>query len=83
MRTCADLVRQVAEQLGWKPMGSLGPADLASLPGKSARPVTRRAADRVVTRPPVTEPTPLPVAEPLFSADSGHFRVLVDAGKPA
>ncbi len=146
----ADLVRQVAEQLGWKPMGSLGPADLASLP---ATPVTRRAADRVVARPPVPEPvptseplpasdvtrrlqvglnteatqpadgvaTPAPIAErrseppatrpavavpmdeidtgatgmlrledlderfaeTLFSEDSGHFKVLVDAGKMA
>jgi len=146
----ADLVRQVAEQLGWKPMGSLGPADLARMP---ATPVTRRAADRAVAQPPLTEPTPLPTAEPmpasemtrrlqisrtaeapadavappaptaerraepqasrapvpvpmdeidtgatgmlrledlderfaetLFSEDSGHFKVLVDAGKPA
>jgi type II secretory pathway predicted ATPase ExeA len=155
----ADLVRQVAEQLGWKPMGSLGPADLASIP---STPVTRRTTDRVVARPPVPEPVaaalvplpapiadalpasdmtrrlqvsrsaaasetsdvagasapaaerraapkavrpPLPVpmdeidtgatgmlrledlderfAETLFSEDSGHFKVLVDAGKPA
>ena len=148
----AELVRQVAEQLGWKPMGSLGPGDLATL---SPKPVTRRAADRVVARPPAPEPVPLPTAEPLpasemtrrlqisrtaetqapaatpaspaptaerradpkatrapvpvpmddidtgatgmlrledlderfaetlFSEDSGHFKVLVDAGKPA
>ena len=65
----AELVRQVAEQLGWKPMSGLGPTDLASV---STPPVTRRTADRVVSRPPVPElapVTPLPVADPLPASD--------------
>jgi hypothetical protein len=130
----ADLVRQVAEQLGWKPLGAaLGPADVART---RPTPVTRGTTDPVVARPPVPQPIavpaapiskalpastpgptaehrappkavrpPLPVpmdeidtgatgmlrledlderfAETLFSEDSGHFKLLVDAGKPA
>jgi MSHA biogenesis protein MshM len=49
----ADLVRQVAEQLGWKPLSGLGPTDLASV---STPMVTRRSADRVAPRPPDREP---------------------------
>jgi hypothetical protein len=151
-RVDADLIRQIAEQLGWKPIGNRGPADLVKKPPATpARPV----ADGVSARPPVPEaprapeppadpvpaseitarlrngPAPvsaLPVppadvaapaptaerrapgsrppplipmddtdtgatgmlrledlderfAETLFSEDSGHFRVLIDAGK--
>ena len=74
-RIDAELVREVAEQLGWKPMGSLGPADLASMPKPSA-PVTRRTTDRVVARPPVPEPVaaalvppPAPLAEALPASE--------------
>ena len=129
----ADLVRQVAEQLGWKPLGALGPADLART---RPTPVTPRTTDRVMARSLIPEPVarpaapisealpasapaptaerrpapkavrpPLPMpmdeidtgatgmlrledlderfAETLFSEDSGHFKVLMDAGKPA
>jgi type II secretory pathway predicted ATPase ExeA len=134
----AELVRQVAEQLGWKPMGSLGPAELA---GGSPASVTGRTADRAVARPPGPTPpiagalpasektrrlqigrtSPAPIAErptvakelrpeppvpmdeidtgatgmlrledldarfaeSLFSEDSAHLKILVDAGKTA
>ena len=153
-RIDADLIRQVADQLGWKPIGSRGPADLVKKPPvMPARPT----AGGVPVRPPAPEaprapeppagpvpasgitarrqtgatplnPTPAPpadvaapvpatgrrspppgshppplvpmddadtgatgmlrledlderFAETLFSEDSGHFRVLIDAGK--
>ena len=119
----AELVRQVAGQLGWKPMGSRGPADFPSVSPAS---VTGPTADRVVARPPGPPPAmaePLPAsdiarrmqlgraspappvpmdeidtgatgmlrledlsdrfAETLFSEDSGHFKILVDASKTA
>lgn len=65
----AELVRQVAEQLGWAPMGSRGSADLA---GKPTTSVTRRTADRVSARPPVPEPAAAaaaPMAEALPASD--------------
>ncbi|MEQ1802347.1 MAG: AAA family ATPase [Gammaproteobacteria bacterium] len=67
-RIDAELVRQVAEQLGWKPIGSRGPADLVNKPPASP---TRRTADRVVPRPPVADPAPAPSppAEPLPASD--------------
>jgi type II secretory pathway predicted ATPase ExeA len=152
-RVDADLIRQVAEQLGWKPIGNRGPVDLVKTPPAAP---TRPVADRVSARSPVPEaprapeppadpapaseitarlrngpapfsatsvppadvaapaptterrapgsrPPPLvPMddtdtgatgmlrledlderfAETLFSEDSGHFKVLIDAGKP-
>lgn len=63
-RIDADLIRQVAEQLGWKPIGNRGPADLVKKPPASP---TRRTADRVVARPPAVEPPP--AAEPLPASD--------------
>ena len=65
----AELVRQVAEQLGWKPMGSLGPMDLARMPSAA---VSRRTHDRAVARPPVPEPVaaaPAPLAEALPASE--------------
>jgi len=68
----AELIRQVAEQLGWKPIGNRGPADLVTKPPVSP---TRRTADRVVARPPVPEAAPAPApslqppAEPLPTSD--------------
>jgi len=64
----AELVRQVAEQLGWKPIGTRAAADPASKPSP-----TRRTADRVAPRPPVPEPAvvpPLPAAELLPASDA-------------
>lgn len=64
----ADLIRQVAEQLGWKPIGNRGPADLLKkAPASPARP----AGDRVVARLPAPElvPAPQPPADPLPSSD--------------
>ena len=141
----AELVRQVAEQLGWKPIGNRGAADLASKPSSVPTP---RAAGQSVPKPAVTAITaavlppsdttlklqigrtndaPAAVAttagppagqqsprkesrpallvpmdendtgatgmlrledlderfaETMFSEDSGHFKILVDAGKP-
>lgn len=63
----ADLIRQVAEQLGWKPIGTRGPADLVKKPPASP---TRRTADRVVPRPAGVEPAPLPPAEPLPASEA-------------
>jgi type II secretory pathway predicted ATPase ExeA len=63
-----EVVRQVAEQLGWKPIGNRGPADLLKkAPASPARP----AGDRVVARPPAPElvPAPQPPADPLPSSD--------------
>lgn len=92
----ADLIRQVAEQLGWKPIGSLGPVDLASVsappstegPAPSAAPVERRAPpvpmdnfDTGATGMLRLEDLDERFAETAFSEDSGHFRALVDAGK--
>ena len=57
----AELVRQVAEQLGWVAMGSRAPADRASKPPA-----------RVVPNPPVPEPVnlaPPPVAGALPASD--------------
>lgn len=71
-RIDADLLRQVAEQLGWKPIGTRGPADLIRKPPASP---TRRTADRPVPRPiPRTvaaepPPAPVPPAEPLPASD--------------
>ncbi len=64
----ADLIRRVAEQLGWKPIGNRGPADLLAKPPASP---TRRTADRVVPRPPVAEAAPAaaPPAEALPASD--------------
>jgi type II secretory pathway predicted ATPase ExeA len=141
-----DLVRQVAEQLGWKPLGNRPAADGASpataapkparkapaAPPQAARPAPAPPADPlpmgditrrlVLTRPlepppappapalavdapkPAREarpPPPVPMdasdtgatgmlrledldphfAETLFSEDSGHFKVLLDAEK--
>lgn len=62
----ADLIRQVAEQLGWKPIGNRGPADLLKkAPASPARP----AGDRVVARLPAAPSEPAPPAEPLPSSD--------------
>ncbi len=92
----ADLIRQVAEQLGWKPIGSLGPVDLASV---SAAPATDAPTPATSAVERHTPPVPMDsidpgatgmlrledlderFAETLFSEDSGHFRTLVDAGK--
>lgn len=67
-RIDADLVRQVAEQLGWKPIGTRGAADLVRKPPVSP---TRRTADRVVPRPTVPDaaPAPPPPAELLPASD--------------
>jgi type II secretory pathway predicted ATPase ExeA len=111
----AELVRQVAEQLGWKPMGSLGPpARAVARPPQTGRtspasPAINTAAAPAPTaeRPTVArelrpEP-PVPMdeidsgatgmlrledldarfAETLFSEDSAHLKILVDAGKTA
>jgi type II secretory pathway predicted ATPase ExeA len=140
----AELVRQVAEQLGWKPIGNRGAADPASKPVSASTP---RAAGLAAPRPaapetgavlpasdatlklqigrtadapgagatpagtpagnrtPFKESLPLPpvpmdeidtgatgmlrledlderFAETMFSEDSGHFKILVEAGKP-
>ena len=95
-RIDAELIRQVAEQLGWKPIGSLGPVDLASV---AAAPATDAPA--ATTPPAERRAPPVPMdnidtgatgmlrledlderfAETLFSEDSGHFRTLVEAGK--
>ncbi|MEO8224501.1 MAG: AAA family ATPase [Gammaproteobacteria bacterium] len=70
----ADLVRQVAEQLGWKPIGSLGPTDLASVSPTTA---TARTADRGVTRPPVAQPAVAPPIGEALPASDMTSRLLV------
>lgn len=60
-----EFVRQVAEQLGWKPMGSRPSVDL---PPKAPASPTRRTADRVTPRPPVPQPTPAAEALPASEA---------------
>jgi len=68
-RIDADLVRQVAEGLGWKPMGVRGTADLPKPP---VVPPVPRAADRAVRRPAMAAATAAPsppVAEPLPASD--------------
>ena len=92
----ADLIRQVAEQLGWKPIGSLGPVDLASVaPAPSSEAPTPSAPASGRRSPPVPmdeldtgatgmlrlEDLDDRFAETAFSEDSGHFRALVEAGK--
>ncbi|MBL8199600.1 MAG: AAA family ATPase [Chromatiales bacterium] len=64
----ADLIRQVAEQLGWKPIGSLGPAELVKKP---VAPAIQRTADRSGARSPAAEPAPAPPppADPLPASD--------------
>ena len=92
----ADLVRQVAEQLGWKPIGSLGPADLASVAATPTMEATAAPTPPVERRAPAVPMDNLDTgatgmlrledlddrfAETAFSEDSGHFRALVDAGR--
>jgi type II secretory pathway predicted ATPase ExeA len=140
----AGLVRKVAEQLGWKPIGKRGAADLASTPlsatpphpaGQAAPPpVAAETAAAALSASDATlklqigrtEDAPVPAgihagapagswnprkesrpalpvpmdendtgatgmlrledlderfAETMFSEDSGHFKILVDAGK--
>jgi hypothetical protein len=81
----ADLIRQVAEQLGWKPIGSLGPVDLASVAAPSTPAVERRAPpvpmDTGATGMLRLEDLDDRFAETAFSEDSGHFRALVEAGR--
>jgi len=63
----AELIRQVAGQLGWKPIGARGVADLVKQPGATP---TRRTADRPAQRQPRPEvPPPAPV-EPLPESDA-------------
>jgi type II secretory pathway predicted ATPase ExeA len=121
----AELVRQVAEQLGWKPIGARGVPDPGSKPVSASTPLTaghvapRPAAPEAAAVLPASDATrklqtgrPLPkelrpalpvpmdeidtgatgmlrledlderFAETMFSEDSGHFKVLVEAGKP-
>lgn len=61
-RIDADLVRQVAEQLGWKPLGTRGAAEPATKPVPA-----RRQADRAPPRADV--PPPPPPAEPLPASE--------------
>ncbi len=62
----ADLIRQVAEQLGWKPIGNRSSADLLKKPPATPAPPP---ADRVVARPPAALPEPATPAEPLPVSD--------------
>lgn len=62
----ADLIRQVAGQLGWKPIGARGVADLVK---KTPAAPTRRTAGPVVVRPPSAEVPPAAPADPLPASD--------------
>jgi general secretion pathway protein A len=86
----ADLVRQVAEQLGWKPLGARGAAAGAASvsvgAASAAKAVppspTRRSADRPTTRAAMAEAPPPPPAEPLPASDMTR-RLQVAAAAPA
>lgn len=70
----ADLVRQVAGQLGWKPIGTRGTADLLNKPPASP---TRRSADRPAARPAVAEPPATLPPAPLLPASDITRRLQV------
>lgn len=62
----AELVRQVAEQLGWKPLGTRGAAEP---PRKPVPPPSRRQGDRPGGRALADVPPPPPPAEPLPASE--------------
>lgn len=76
----AELIRQVAEQLGWKPIGARGVADLVRKPAATP---TRPTADRPAQRQPRTEVPPPPPAEPLPESEATRRLLAGAAPMPA